>query len=119
MTPEGRVENEIFGLLRELGVFAFKHDSVGIFDPIKKVYRKSRNINRVAGVADIIGIILNRPFAIEVKSKTGKLTREQRIFLVKFQEHGGIAFVARSAKDVVLEFSRHFPDDDGIRKFNQ
>ena len=119
MTPEGRVEHEIFNFLRELGVLAFKHDSVGIFDPVKKVYRKSRNTNRVAGVADIIGIINLRPFAIEVKSATGKLTKEQRLFLVWFQNHGGIAFVARSAKDVRAEFAKHFPDDEDLQRLNQ
>jgi hypothetical protein len=119
VTPEGKIENEIFAFLRELGVLAIKHDSVGIFDPVKKIYRKSSNKNRVAGVSDILGIILNRPFAIEVKSKTGKLTPEQRVFLRWFQEHGGIAFVARSARDVQVEFSKHFPDSEEIRKFNQ
>lgn len=119
MTEEGRIEREIFSFLKnELGVFVFKHDSVGIFDPVRKVYRKSNNPNRLEGVADILGIILNRPLAIEVKRKKGVVSPEQRVFLRRFQEHGGIAFVARSVKDVVLELSKHFPDDENIRRYN-
>ena len=119
MTPEGKIEREIFNfLINELRIFAFKHDSAGVFDPVKKTFRTNRNPYRITGVSDILGIILNRPLAIEVKSKTGKLTPEQRIFLRVFQEHGGIAFVARSVKDVILELAKHFPEDENIRKFN-
>jgi hypothetical protein len=52
------------------------------------------------GVADILGIYQRRPLAIEVKSDTGRLTVDQRVFLAQFEAAGGIAFVARSAKDV-------------------
>ena len=45
--------------------------------------------------------------AIEIKSKTGKTTKEQDNFLKVVTDSGGIAFVARSEMDV----------DNGIREY--
>ena len=39
--------------------------------------------------------------AIEVKSETGRLRKEQTAFLAAVQRAGGIAFVARSAEEAV------------------
>ncbi|HEY8272144.1 MAG TPA: VRR-NUC domain-containing protein [Pseudobdellovibrionaceae bacterium] len=120
MTPEGRIELEIFNFLRGIGIFCFKHDSVGIFDPVKKIYRKSSNPNRVAGVSDVLGIAPGGRFiAIEVKSEKGRLTDEQRKFIRMVQDNGGIAFVARSARGVALELSKYFPNDEKIRRYYQ
>ncbi len=72
----------------------------------------------VKGMADIIGCapdtvamtwtsgdqllrhVPGRFFAIEVKSATGKPTPEQTAFLAAVVRAGGIAFLARSVKDV-------------------
>jgi Holliday junction resolvase len=51
-------------------------------------------------VSDILGIYRGLPLAIEVKSDTGRLTKEQAEFLQDFAAEGGIAFVARSADEV-------------------
>ena len=118
MTPEGKIENEIFKFLNDLGAFVFKHDSVGIYDPTTKRFRRSFNPNRVKGVSDILGIFAYRPLAIEVKTATGKVTPEQRVFIRRFQDQGGIAFVARSVKDVITELTKHFPEDVKLQQFN-
>lgn len=59
------------------------------------------------GVSDILGIYSNRLLAIEVKSKTGRLTRWQTIFLDDVKRNGGIAFVARSVDDVILALAQY------------
>jgi penicillin-binding protein-related factor A (putative recombinase) len=100
MTPEGRVKNNILAWLRVKRIFAFPVDSVGIFDPIKKVYRKRHSEFHIKGVSDILGIYKGKPLAIEVKSKTGSLTQEQKVFLGLFNELGGIGICARSIDDV-------------------
>ena len=113
---EKQIENEILNFLRILGIYCWKNQSVGVFDPVKKVYRKSRNRNHINGVSDILGIARGRFLAIEVKSEKGRLRPEQKIFLQNISDNGGIAFVARSLKDVALHLSKVFPDHEGLKK---
>jgi len=54
----------------------------------------------MVGIADITGIFRGQPLAIEVKSDKGRVSDAQEIFLQRFNEEGGIAFVARSIEDV-------------------
>ena len=57
------------------------------------------------GVADIICVAPFRdfglPVAIEVKTEEGKLTDNQKDFLLRWQKRGGIASVARSVEDAI------------------
>ena len=64
---EKPIENQILNLLKLLGVYCWKNQSVGIYDKAKGVYRKSNNKHHINGVADIIGVISGRFLAIEVK----------------------------------------------------
>lgn len=91
------------------GCFAWKNNSVGIYDPIKKLYRKSRNKFAINGVSDIIGIYCCRPLFIEVKTpKTrNRLTDEQVYFLEKTSNLGAIVIIATSVEDVRIELNRH------------
>ena len=52
------------------------------------------------GVSDIVGIYKGKFFAIEVKTKKGKLNVHQENFLEAVVMNGGIGFVARSGEDV-------------------
>ena len=56
----------------------------------------------VKGMSDIIGLIppSGRLLAVEVKRPEGKPTPEQTQFLAAVVRAGGIAFLARSVKDV-------------------
>jgi len=101
VTPEGAVRNLVCSYLTRLGLFFWLHDSVGIFDPKTKRFRRNTSPYRMKGVADILGILPSgRMFAIELKSATGRLTPEQKIFIEKVNASGGIAFMARSIEDV-------------------
>lgn len=104
-TPEGLIKNAICAYLKLQGNFIFLHDSVGIYDPKINRFRMNNNRYRIKGVADILGIFkkTGRMVAIEVKTKTGRLTPHQEEFLKAVKEHGGIAFVARSVDDVMKE----------------
>jgi len=108
---EKPIENQILNLLNLLGVYCWKNQSVGIYDKAKGVYRKSNNKHHINGVADIIGVISGRFLAIEVKSKTGTLSQDQKLFIMKVNEEGGVAFVARSPADVLKNLSLFFPDN--------
>lgn len=50
--------------------------------------------------ASMVGKSIAIMTAIEVKSKTGRATKDQLHFISKLREAGGIAFVCRSAVDV-------------------
>lgn len=116
---EKQIENEILDFLRVIGIFCWKNQSVGIFDPKKKIYRKSHNVHHVRGVSDILGLIQGRFLAIEVKSAIGKLTPDQRVFIAKVNHEGGIAFVARSVDQAAQQLLAHFPKNDALRRFAQ
>ena len=115
--PEKKIENDILVFLRTIGVYCWKNQSVGIYDPVKKIYRKSNNVFHIKGVADIIGIIQGRFLAIEVKTPAGSLTPEQRIFLAKINEEGGIGFVARSVEQAAENLLKFFPKNENLKRF--
>ena len=101
MTPEGEVRKLVCSYLTKLGIFFWLHDSVGIFDPKTKRFRRNTSPYRIKGVADILGVLPNgRALAIELKSATGRLTPEQKSFLERVNASGGLAFMARSIEDV-------------------
>lgn len=75
-----------------------------------KTIRSNRN-----GIPDIVGMCKNgRFFAIEVKSKNGKLTELQKFELNTIRENNGICAICYSfddyliVKDVILRESRKF-----------
>ena len=102
-TEEKNIENQILNFLKLRGIFCFKNQSVGIFDPRKKIYRKNHNPHHIKGTSDIIGILPNGVFlAIEVKRNNPKTyaSKEQKEFIQNINDRFGVAFVARSIQDV-------------------
>lgn len=116
---EKEIENSILEFLKIIGVYCWKNQSVGIYDQAKKIYRKPNSRHHLNGVSDILGIIQGRFLAIEVKSATGSLTGEQRIFLARVNENGGIAFVARSVEQAAESLLKHFPNNENLKKFTK
>jgi hypothetical protein len=53
------------------------------------------------GIPDIIGIWRGKPLAVEIKSERGVLSSNQKEFLRRWREEGGIAIVARTLDDVI------------------
>ena len=109
-TLEKGIENSILKFLMKIGVFCWKNQSVGIYDPIKRTFRRANNQAHIKGVSDILGIIEGKFLAIEVKSAKGQVTPEQRSFLARINNEGGIAFVARNVDQVARELYKHFPE---------
>lgn len=101
-TPEKIIETNILRWLEAKGIYAWKTKTMGTFNKQRGRFIKGSTLYRT-GVADIIGILPKcngRLFAIEVKSKVGKLQENQKAFLHEIESRGGIAFVARSISDV-------------------
>ncbi len=56
----------------------------------------------VPGVPDVIGILKGgRILGIEIKRPGGKIRDEQKAFIDRINEEGGLAFVAYSVDDVI------------------
>ena len=100
MTPENRIKRDICDFLKASGGMIFVHDSVGIFDPVRRCYRANQDPFRRRGVSDLLGIWKSRFIAIEVKVPKKYPTKEQKEFLRDVAAAGGIAVLARSVDDV-------------------
>lgn len=106
--PEKVIENAILDYLLMIEGMFWKAQNVGIYDPRKGTFRKTSKYHK-AGVADILGIIRGRFVAIEVKTKTGRLSKSQAKFLQDVKDNGGIAFVARSVNECDEKLRSYFP----------
>jgi penicillin-binding protein-related factor A (putative recombinase) len=104
---EKEIENAILEYLSyRADSFAWKNQSVGIFDQQKGVYRRPSNKYHIKGVSDIMGIFRGRPLAIEVKSATGRASPEQLLFLYNFWQAGGVALLARGVQEVEIKLKQ-------------
>jgi len=101
---EKEIENDILKFLNMLpATKAWKNQSVGIFDPVKKVYRMNKGAFTAKGSSDILGICNGVMLCIEVKSAKGKPTQSQLDFIDIMNHLGALAFIARSVDDVKKE----------------
>lgn len=107
MTPEGLVKRQVCEYLSTLpGVFFWTTKTVGTYDPTRGVYRKNADRWYIRGVSDICGLLEDGRFlAIELKSKTGRVSDHQKAFLENVNRMGGLGFVARSVEDVRAKLS--------------
>lgn len=104
--PEKRIENLILMWLKLNNIFAWKNQTTGMFDPKRKCFRKFLGLK---GVSDILGVLPGgRLLAIEVKCPKKYPTPEQREFLKRVNDLGGLAFLARSVKDVELHLEGYY-----------
>lgn len=103
-TPEGEAKREICDYLATLPkseITFWVQESVGIYDPVRRIYLKKNSPYQRKGVSDICGIFLGAPMYIEVKAPgSNNLSKEQQAFLVDVESHGALAFMARTAWEV-------------------
>lgn len=98
---EKEIENAILQYLNLLPeTKAWKNQSIGVYDPVKRVYRMNRGAYTARGTSDIIGICQGVMLCIEVKTPKGKISQAQKDFLDIMEHLGALAFVARSVDDV-------------------
>ena len=83
---EADLTKAIRALLRSQGIWHYKAWGGPMAEP---------------GIPDIIGIWKNQLMAIEVKTKTGKLSEHQVRKIDEINRAGGLAFVARDLDDVI------------------
>jgi len=62
---------------------------------------RNQDPHRIRGISDILGILPDGRFlAVEVKTKKGRVSPEQQVFLDRINALHGVGFVARSIEDV-------------------
>jgi hypothetical protein len=107
---EKSVELSILQFLATIkGMKAWKNQTTGVFDPVRKVYRPLVGKYTGRGSSDILCCYQGRFIAIEVKRPTGSvLSLDQKKFLEEIILSGGIAFVAKSIDDVKEQLKIHF-----------
>lgn len=85
-------------LLALRGLFAWRNNTTGVFDPTTKRFRK---FTGKKGVSDILGIIgPGRLLAVECKRPGQYPTPEQRAFLAEVNANGGLGVVVRSVGEL-------------------
>lgn len=101
---ESDIQKAILQWLHLNNYFAWSNKTQGTYDPTKRIFR--RNTTTV-GAPDILGVLNckydsceGRLLALEVKTKTGKLTEAQEHFLKSIHNKGGVSAVVRSVYDV-------------------
>ena len=101
---EKDIQNSILEYLWMAGVYCWRNDSVGFFDPKRKTFLKRKSRFSVNGVSDILGVLSDGRFlAIEVKTpKTKKrVSKDQKSFLEAINRNNGIGVVVWSLDQVV------------------
>jgi hypothetical protein len=83
--------------------FVWRNNTMGVYDPKKKIYRK--NPSQLNGIADIIGIKWDGTFiAIEIKTGADRLSEAQKHFLGEIEAHNGIQMVVKDFDDFMVQF---------------
>lgn len=85
-------------LLALRGVFAWRNNTTGVFDPVKKIFRKFTGLK---GVSDILGCLPDGRFlAIECKVPGNKPTPDQAAFLEMVAKNNGVALVINDVREL-------------------
>jgi hypothetical protein len=104
MGSENEIQNSIIEYLQWKKITCWRNQSIGVYDVKNKSFRRLPKY-AISGVSDILGILPSGRFlAIEVKSKTGTLSQNQKDFIKNINDNKGLAFMARSIDDVEAIF---------------
>lgn len=96
---EGTIQSSICDYLAIKKYFFYRVNNIPPYDSVNKHFRKMPKNSR-KGVADIFLLHKGTPYFIEVKSKTGVQSQDQKDFQKDVNENGGIYVLARDIEDV-------------------
>ena len=96
---ENKVQGRILDYLSTAGILAWRNNNT-------TTKGRAPGKHFMPGVGDIVGVLPDGTFlSIEVKTDTGRLSSDQKVFIDAVQERGGCAICARSIDDVIEELS--------------
>jgi hypothetical protein len=111
MNKETAVQHKIMLALSEAGCLVWRNETSGAW--VGRVIHKAgdqvtlNNAHMIRfglaiGSSDLVGITpTGRFLAVEVKTTTGRATKEQEVFIDAVRRAGGVAGIARSAEDAL------------------
>lgn len=100
--PEAIIKRHILQYLSmQPEFFGFVVYNGGIYDPVSRCFRARTGFGHRKGVSDIIGMWNAQGFAIEIKTPTGSLRPEQKLFQQDFIKAGGLAITVSSVEEIV------------------
>ena len=109
MNEETGIQNKIRIALSEKGILNFRNNTFALKDPVTGrliragLCKGSSDIIAIKPVLitpEMIGKTLGQFVAIEVKTPTGRPTKDQLNFNKKINDKGGIALIARDVEDI-------------------
>ena len=112
MNQETKIQRQIMLALSEAGCCVFRNETAGAW--CGKVIHKDHgqvtikdarymNFGLMVGSSDLIGLTKEgRFFAIEVKTSTGRASKDQIIFINQIIKNGGLAGIARNPKEALF-----------------
>lgn len=111
MNPETKIQNRMLLALSEAGCTVWRNETSGAWvgkqihrdgDQVTLTNARMITFGLAVGSSDIVGIApCGRFLAIEVKTPTGRATKEQLRFIEAVNNAGGIAGIARSVEDAL------------------
>lgn len=117
MNQETIIQKKIMLALSEAGCTVWRNETAGAWvgrkihsagDQVTLANARMVQFGLRKGSSDLIGIAPSGRFlAVEVKTEKGRATAEQLQFITNVRSAGGVAFVARSAKEA-LELLQEF-----------
>jgi len=95
---EKQIQNAVLQWLNVNRFFSVQLDTVGIYDPVKKIRRQKKKSQ--LGTSDIWAVKHGVSLALEIKTEYNKLKLCQREFLIRHARAGGISGVIRNLVDM-------------------
>ena len=105
LSKSNELTQQIIAHIFKQGGFAWRANSVGIFDTVRRIHRTAPK----KGVSDVIGVFRGRFLAIEVKIGKDRLSDEQEGFLASVIHAGGVSFVAKTLEGFLASWQENFP----------
>lgn len=115
---EREIQKACLSWLQAKGIYAWRQNTAGVYDPIQKTFRTFHGLR---GVADILGIVpqdvlceledklqyerFGCLLAVEVKRPGKAPTNEQAAFLREINERGGIGICVHGIEELEAQLS--------------
>jgi hypothetical protein len=113
---ETDVVRAVLDYLRLRRILSWRSNNTGIYDPARKVFRSFHGLK---GVSDVLGVLprtlcdaaagpvkVGILLAVECKSRSGRLRKEQAAFLDTVRAAGGVALVVKDVRELEAELAR-------------
>lgn len=96
---ENDIQNAVCEWLKLKKIFFWRQNTGGVYDVSRQSFRKMPKY-ALKGVADIIALINHRAYFLEIKTKKGRQSPEQKEFEKNVKENGSFYYIIRGVDDL-------------------